>query len=126
MKKNEKGFIEIEIKQLIDLKGKGSEGCLVSDKITRDGWKVGYMYREEPDIGVPDSGWRFLQGSESEEYNNDPNNIHVFALNTVCNYDPDIIQYLDLPVGTVLIRISEHEFEIDKCNKEIFTQKQER
>lgn len=126
MKKNENGFIEIEIKQMINGDGKGAQGCLTSDKITKDGWKIGYMYREMPDKGVPDSGWRFMKGDESNGYNNDPNNVHVFALNTICNYDPDIIPYLDSPIGTTLIRISSHEFEIDDGKKEIFMEKQER
>ncbi len=122
MKKNDKGFIDIEIKQLINWNG--PSGCLASNKITKDGWKVGYMYREEPDEGVPDSGWRFMKGDESEEYNNDSNNVNVFDLNTICNYDPDIIKYLEYPIGTALIRISRNEFEIDKQDKEIFMEMQ--
>ncbi|MCI9038832.1 MAG: DUF2185 domain-containing protein [Clostridia bacterium] len=118
------GFIDIEIKELLDWKGKGPDGCLVSDKITKEGWKVGYMYREEPDKGVPDSGWRFMKGDESDEYNAE--NVHIFALNTICNYDPDIIPYLDLPIGTALIRVGDHKFEEDNQDKEIVMEKQER
>ena len=124
MKLNEKGFIDIEIRDLISWNG--PSGCLASNKITKEGWKVGYMYREEPDTGVPDSGWRFMKGDESEEYNDNPNNISVFDLNTICNYDPDIIKYLDYPIGTALIRISRNEFEIDKNDKEIFMDMQNR
>ena len=120
------GFIDIEIKELLDWKGKGPEGCLVSDKITKEGWKVGYMYREEPDEGVPDSGWRFMKGDESDEYSDNPDNVHVFALNTICNYDPDIIPYLDSPIGTTFIRVDNHKFEVDSQDKEIVMEKQER
>lgn len=120
------GFIDIEIKELLDWDGKGPEGCLVSDKITKEGWKVGYMYREEPDKDVPDSGWRFMKGDESDEYSDNPNNIHVFALNTICNYDPDIIPYLDSPIGTSFIRVDNHKFEVDSQDKEIVMEKQER
>ena len=35
-------------------------GCFATDKITVDGMKVGYMYREEPDEPM-DSGWLFFQ-----------------------------------------------------------------
>lgn len=126
MEYTEKGFIKIKIEDLIEWKGGNGEGCLVSNKITKEGWKVGYMYREEPDEGVPDSGWRFMQGEESDEYNSDASNVNVFAINTICNYDPDIIPYLNLPIGTVLIRISEHEFEIDNGDKPIYVTKQER
>lgn len=118
------GFINIEIKELLDWTGKGPDGCLASDKITKEGWKVGYMYREETDEGVPDSGWRFMKGDENDEYTDNPNNVHVFALNTICNYDPDIIPYLDLPIGTALIRIEGHKFEIDNQDKEIIMEKQ--
>lgn len=126
MKYDEKGFIKIEIENLIDWNGGNGEGCLVSNKITKDGWKVGYMYREQPEEGKPDSGWRFLKGDETEEYISEYSNTNVFSINTICNYDLDIIPYLNLPIGTALIRISEHEFEIDKQNKGIYFTKQER
>ena len=34
-----------------------------------------------------DSGWRFLAGSEDDEYTDNPENIGIFDLNTICNYD---------------------------------------
>lgn len=85
MKKD--AFIKIEIEKLIDWNGPFGEGCIVSDKITKEGYKVGYMYREEPSPGRPDSGWRFMAGDEEEEYMDNPLNHPIFALNTVCNYD---------------------------------------
>lgn len=126
MQKNENGFIEMEVKQLLDWEKKGPVGCIVSDKITKDGWCVGYMYREEVDGKYPDSGWRFLKGDESDSYMDNADNHHIFALNTVCNYDSDIIPYLDAPVGSKYIRISEHEFIIDEQDREIYFKKQER
>lgn len=119
-------YIKIEIKELIEWHGKGPDGCIVSDKITKEGWKVGYMFREEPTPGFPDSGWCFLAGNEDDEYMNNSDNHHTFTLNTICNYDPDIIPYLDSPVGTSYIRISDNEFEIDDGSKKIFLQKQNR
>lgn len=85
----------------------GNNGCFASDKITKDGNKIGYMYREEPDANFPDSGWRFFAGDESEDYTNNPNNFHIFDLNTICNYDPSIIEYLNAPYNTYWIRSSE-------------------
>jgi hypothetical protein len=35
-------------------------GCMATDKLTVEGMKVGYMYREEPDSEF-DSGWRFFR-----------------------------------------------------------------
>ena len=60
-------------------------------RVTKEGYKVGYMLREEPTEGNPDSGWRFMAGNEDDEYMDNPDNHHVFALNTICNYDSDII-----------------------------------
>ncbi len=119
------GFINIEIKHLVEWDEPNGEGCIVSDKITKEGWKVGFMYRDEPTPGNPDSGWRFFKGDEDEEYSNNPNNHHVFALNTICNYDCDIIPYLHSPVGTYLIRTEDGTFIEDDGAKEIFMVKQE-
>lgn len=124
MKKNENGFIEIDIQKLLEWND--NEGCICSDKITKDGWKVGYMYREEKDSRYPDSGWRFLKGDEDESYMNNPDNHHVFSLNTICNYDSDIIPFLDSFVGSAYIRISEHEFVLDSQDKTIYYEKQDR
>ena len=57
----EQGFIEIPIENLIEWDEPNGEGCIVSDKITKEGYKVGYMLREEPTEGNPDSGWRFMR-----------------------------------------------------------------
>ncbi len=78
--------------------------CLVSDKITVDGLKVGFMYREKPEE-KDDSGWRFLSGTETEEYMDDENNTMIFEVNVVANYDPSIISYLKSKVGTELERV---------------------
>ena len=85
---------QIEIKHLIDWNEANGEGCIVSDRIIKEGYKVGYMYRKEPVSGCPDSGWCFLAGNEDDAYMNDTKNHHVYAINTACNYDPDIIPYL--------------------------------
>ena len=94
MAEKEQGFIEIPIENLIEWDEPNGEGCIVSDKITKEGYKVGYMLREEPTEGNPDSGWRFMAGNEDDEYMDNPDNHHVFALNTICNYDSDIIEKL--------------------------------
>jgi hypothetical protein len=71
--------------------------------ITVGGHKVGYMYREEPDFDV-DSGWRFLAGVESQEYLDDPDNLTIYDVNTIANYDPDVIPFLDAPLGSAFAR----------------------
>ena len=74
----------------------GADGCIATNRITVEGRKIGYCYREEPDGGW-DSGWRFTAGDESDEYMDDPNNAGIYKLNTICNDDPDIISLLNTP-----------------------------
>lgn len=80
--------------------------CLASDMITVAGNKVGYMYRETPDT-EPDSGWRFLSGEESQEYLDDPDHLGLYDVNTIANYDPEIIPFLDEPIGSAYERVLE-------------------
>lgn len=86
--------------------GDGPQGCVASDRILVDGARVGYCYRVTPDAEDEawDSGWRFTAGDESDDYLNDQDHFAVYALNTVCNYDPDIIPLLDSEPGTAWSR----------------------
>ncbi len=84
-----------EIRELIPNMG----SCYATDRITVDGMRVTYMYREEPDNDV-DSGWRFFSGDESQNYMDDSKNTGLYAVNTICNYDPSIIPFLDSPFGS--------------------------
>lgn len=81
----------------------GHGGCIASDMITCGGRKVAFMYREESD-GDMDSGWRFMSGYESDEYMNNPDNHAVYDVNTIANYDPDIIPFLIAPIGAAFER----------------------
>jgi hypothetical protein len=79
-------------------------GCLATDMITVEGFKVGYMYREHTNREL-DSGWRFFSGAEDQDYIDDLNNSSVYDLNTIANYDKAIIPYLEMPFGTELERV---------------------
>lgn len=81
----------------------GKGGCLATDYIVCEGHKVGYMYREESNR-KEDTGWRFLSGEEDQEYIDNLDNTGVYSINTIANYDPCIISYLEAPYGTELIR----------------------
>lgn len=95
-------------------------GCFATDKITVEGYKVGYMVREEPyESDFPDSGWRFFMGLEEDGYLNDPDNMEIYDLNTICNYDPDIIPYLEADFGSAFIRVDEHTFAEDDGTVEL-------
>jgi hypothetical protein len=77
--------------------------CFASDMITVKKKKVGYMYREKPNKNT-DSGWRFFSGDEDQEYVDNPDNLGLFEVNTIANYDPDIIPYLNSPFGAAFGR----------------------
>jgi hypothetical protein len=81
----------------------GHGGCVATDRITVDGRKVGYMYRE-PQHNPDDSGWSFFAGDESQEYLDDVSNSQVFDVNTIANYDPEIIPFLKAPFGSRFVR----------------------
>ncbi len=81
----------------------GRGGCFATDHITVEGHRVGYFYREPSDEGW-DSGWRFFSGLESDEYANDPAHIAIYDVNTIANYDPEIIPLLDAPPGSAFAR----------------------
>jgi hypothetical protein len=87
----------------IEMLATGYGACLASDRIMVDGKQVGFMYREKGDNDL-DSGWRFLAGDESEEYLANAQNVGLYDVNTVANYDPSIIQYLGAPVGSAYSR----------------------
>ena len=96
------------IEQMIEWNG--ADGCYATDKITVDGFRVGFMIREKPDNDKFDSGWRFFAGNEDDEYMSDVSHSEIFSLNTICNFDPDIIEYLEKPVGSAYYRDSSGVF----------------
>lgn len=105
-----------EIKQLVSCMGY----CFATKKITIEGLKVGYMYREIPEDGA-DSGWRFFSGTESQDYVDNPNNIQIYDVNTIANYDKSIIPYLDSPIGFEYERVEKTgEFQLVDSTLENF------
>jgi hypothetical protein len=74
--------------------GRGS--CIATDTITVAGKPVGYMVREPTDR-PGDSGWCFMAGDETQEYMDDPANHGIHDVNTIANYSPDIVPFLDAP-----------------------------
>lgn len=72
--------------------------CFATNKITIEGLKVGYMYREQP-MDSNDSGWRFFSGTEEQAYVDNADNLKIYDVNTIANYDKAIIPYLFAEVG---------------------------
>lgn len=100
-----------------------NSSAYVSKKIIDDGWKVGYMERFAPHNEM-DSGWFFAAGNEEGEYSQHPENLTLAFVGAVRQQlDRDILKYIDMPVGTRLIRVSRDSFEIDKGDKEIYLMK---
>ncbi len=86
--------------------------CFATNRITVDGMPVQYMCREVPEEDG-DSGWQFFAGTETEEYLDNSDNVAIYDVNTIANYDKAIIPYLNLPYGSRLERIeNEDEFSI--------------
>jgi hypothetical protein len=83
----------------------GRGGCIATDMITVLEKKVGYMYRDKP-TRKEDSGWCFMSGEESQEYMDDPSNHAIYDVNTIANYDPEIIPLLDAPIGSAFERLN--------------------
>lgn len=81
-----------EIKPL----AQGYGGCIATDMITVHGKRVGYMVRDPSDRPY-DSGWCFMAGGESQDYMDEAENHAVYDVNTIANYSPDIIPFLDAP-----------------------------
>lgn len=114
-KENRKNYDAIKNKKRIL-----SLQAFVSKKIIEEGWKIGYMERNEP-FSEEDSGWLFLAGNENDTYMSDAKNIRLISVGAVWQQlDSDIFKYIDMPIGTKLIRISSEAFEIDKNDKEIY------
>jgi hypothetical protein len=87
----------------------GHGACFATKMITVGDRGVGYMYREQPDSEA-DSGWRFFSGHESQDYVDNPDNTQIYDVNTIANYDPDIIPFLEAPPGTSYERDERGEF----------------
>jgi hypothetical protein len=75
-----------------------------TDMITVEGRDVGYMYRESA-LAQGDTGWRFFSGDEDESYIKNNDNTGIYNINTIANYDPSIIAYLNEPPGSAWERI---------------------
>lgn len=92
-------FTEEQIKPLALNRG----SCMASDMITVEGFKVGFLYRQEPDF-EGDSGWRFLTGFETDAYMERAENFARFDVNWLVNCDPEILPFLDHSPGSAFGR----------------------
>lgn len=99
-----------QIQQLLGPEYRGITG-IASDHVLCDGYRISVMFREKP-LSNADSGWRFFAGDENDEYLNNHRNFGALELNLICNYAPDAIEFLELPVGTFVARDADGKFQI--------------
>ena len=80
--------------------------CFVTNRVLRDGQRVGYLYREDPDE-EKDSGWRLTANDESEEYMENSDNLAYVSLGAVLSKDDTFRHLLESPVGAAFVRDEE-------------------
>lgn len=77
--------------------------CVATEVVTSGQKPVGHAYRTDP-ISATDSGWRFLSGSESEKYMDQPRHYITCVLAEFALAHPEVAPLLDSPVGSVFAR----------------------
>ncbi len=83
-----------------------SPTCVATEVITTNQKPVGYAYRTAP--ATPgDSGWRFLSGSESEKYMNQPSHYITCVLADFALAHPEVVPLLAHPAGSAFERSGE-------------------
>lgn len=80
-----------------------SHTCVATEVITTRQKPVGYAYREKP-VSATDSGWRFLSGSESEQYMDQPSHYVTCVLADFAREHPEVVPLLEHPVGSAFAR----------------------
>ena len=96
-----------------------TQTACVSARVTDEGWKVGYMARNEP-YNDQDRGGFFASGTEEPGSLDEARHLRLVPVGMVWQQlDPDIFPYLDRPVGTRLIRTASGGFEPDRPDQEI-------
>ncbi|WP_110182651.1 DUF2185 domain-containing protein [Nocardioides solisilvae] len=75
--------------------------CVASGNVLSGAGRVRWMVREESSAPA-DNGWRIFSHLDTEEYLDDPENLHVADFNAVCMLEPALIGIWDLPVGSDL------------------------
>ena len=100
------------IKLLLKDWSKATE-CTVSSRVLVVGCEIATCIRQKPfaeDMGW-DSGWLFLADGDED---NDECRYEYCDLNTICNYSPDVMQYLDFPYDTRLVRKEDGKLYVDE------------
>jgi len=102
---------EAKAQRFADLESRFFGRCMVDEDVVEGRARVGYLYRETPDLGqqgdqYPDTGWRirgelFAGETEAAYARREP---CCVALGVVLNRDDSILALLDEPVGARFTR----------------------
>ena len=113
---------EADFSELLDMKNLYSLYCLASKKITEEGYKAGFIVRDEP-VSENDSGWFLSAGDEDDDYIKQ--NVHKLTIGQLLYLEPDLEKYLTAPVGSCFIRGENGELEPDHGQEEVNVMKRE-
>ena len=75
--------------------------AIVCGEIAQDNAPILYAYKSLPEDEA-DSGWQFLCGKDEENWEL----AKVWSLNEVLEYEPSLMNFIELPTGTILERDS--------------------
>ncbi|MEP3889026.1 MAG: DUF2185 domain-containing protein [Hellea sp.] len=105
---NEQQEFVLSADQIKPLVSEKMGGCIATNKITKEGFPVRFMYRLTPHNNM-DSGWHFMSGYEDDDYMNNPSNHAIYAVNTIANYDNTIIPHLETPANCAFEKTPEEQ-----------------
>jgi hypothetical protein len=71
------------------------------------------MFREEPDLDLPFSGWVFLSSEESPTASPEERGLALHDVRAILRFAPEVAGYLEMPPGTQLFRTGADRFEAD-------------
>ena len=71
------------------------------------------MFREEPDLDLPFSGWVFLSSKESPTASPEERGLALHDVRAILRVAPEVAKYLEMPPGTLLFRTGADRFEAE-------------
>lgn len=78
--------------------------AMVSARVLESEAVIRFVYREDPD-NKRDSGWRMFTGTESEEYNKNPENIRLPLVGYLLNRDPTLREIIESEPGAAFEKV---------------------
>ena len=86
-------------------------GVMITKEVYSGRRVVDIMFRQEPDPGLPFSGWVFMSSGESPYTSSEERGLELHDCRAILRIAPEVATYLHMPPGTHLIRRGKHKFE---------------